>query len=89
MEHKTMVGLVPQAKLVKGKNQIGVSCSGLTVWAKDSFQAALLKEIAEKPKSVAELEAVLQHAQDDSVREAYVALILVEFILNFGEAIED
>ena len=89
MEHKAMVRLVPQAKLVKGKNQIGVSCPGLTVWAKDSLQAALLKEIAEKPKSVAELERALQPVQDDPGREAYAALILAEFILTFGEVIED
>lgn len=89
MERKTMVGLLPQAKLIREKNKIGVSRYDCTVWSKDDFQAALLCDIANKEESVDELKEMLHHVRGGPLRDEDAALILAEFILTFENMLKN
>lgn len=87
MEHKAVVRLVPQAKLIEQGAEVGILCAGVELWAKDSRQAMLLRELAASPKSVYELEEMLKTAQDAHAHAQDVPLALADFILRFGQVL--
>lgn len=89
MERSTMVGLSPQATIIRQKDQLGVFCSDRTIWSRDGLQAVLLLAIDQGAKSVGELKTLLMHTPDGPAREEDAALIFAEFVLTFEDALKN
>lgn len=84
MECNAILKLKPQVKILERGGKVGADNQGNIIWAKDELQTMLLREIAENPKSVQEMYAVLHTA-----RETESMLILADFILTFEQCIDN
>lgn len=87
MEQNVMIRLSPEATMITDEKKTGVTMDGCKIWAKDSVQAALLREIRSQPKTVDEMKQVAHSSRDGPDGEAFDALALVDFIVTFGNAI--
>lgn len=89
MEETVMMWLSPQASVINQEERIGVSIDGCKIWARDKVQTAILNEIACHSRTIAELERLVGAIRDGPAGVENDALALVDFILTFGNAIED
>lgn len=89
MEENVIIRLPPQAAHLADEVRTSVTMRDHEIWAKDGVQTALLDAIHFRPKTVDEMKRVACAARDGPHGEALDALVLVDFILTFGNAIID
>lgn len=89
MEEHVMIRLSPRASIVAEETRIGVTLPECEIWAKDGVQAALLGAIRTQSKTVNEMKRTAHAARDGPDDESSDALALLDFIVTFGDAIED
>lgn len=74
--------------LTERDGHVGVSLAGHTRFAKDEWQAILLRTLIEQAQSLESLTAILYTRNGSSLDEATDALELADFILGFDYYLE-
>lgn len=83
-----MLKLKPGVALMERDGTVGLSLAGCTRFAKDEWQAALLRLLAAHEKSLDELQMILHERDVTPPGEAAEALELAAFILDFEDFLE-
>ena len=85
---ETILTLKPGVKLTESENRFGLTRNGQTKFAKNEQQAAILRALVLQSRSPESLAAILC-AGNALQSENENSLAIAEFILDFGEFLEE
>ena len=85
----TEIVLKPDAKIVHDESGWALSGRGIVLGAKDEVQSAILQRIDEGCVSLDDLERFVRERNGGMLRDDEASLALAEFILDFGDLLED
>ena len=84
----TIFRLKPCVTLTEQDGRVGVSLAGSTRFAKNAWQASILRTLIEQAQSLEGLAAILHLGNGSPLDEAAEALELAAFILDFDYYLE-
>lgn len=82
---KEMLTLLPGVRLTRQGGRYGLTLGDCSRYTASPGQAALLQSLAQRPQRMEDLKQLLAQAGAQPENEAYTALMLAEFILEFGD----
>lgn len=85
---QTMLTLKPGVTLTEESSQTGLMLNGQTQFAKNAWQAELIRALSKQSYSPENLMALLLMADGLPRNDNDVSLTIAEFILDFGEFLE-
>lgn len=86
---KTMLTLKPGVTLTERDGQTGLTLQGRTKFVKDARQAEILRALVDWAQPVESLMVLLRARDGPTESGSKISLDLAEFILDFGDYLED
>lgn len=84
-----MLTLKPGTMLAERGGRTSLVLDGRVRFAKDARQAEILRALVEQSQSLEDLMALLSARDGPSANDSEVSIAMAEFILDFGEYLED
>lgn len=86
---QVMLTLKQVVALIEQSGQTGLVLNGRVRFAKDTRQAEILRALVQRPQSPENLLALLRVLDTPQQSDRDISLTIAEFILDFGEYLED